>query len=239
MSLLQTALSHLGPVCREITPEKGSSIRKQRTTAVHKFADTVKAQMFVEASVLHTHHIQYRWKHENQWMQTCVICCLMLVLLSSGNQKRTHVQLSTFSCFLNTVAVYTICAAPAHIYLHGRLCWKDTTCRWDDSQLSQHIPSERALSRSFSPRPAHSKCLTGSLRKASPLLFPWQLACSAIDEISWSPTYFALKTLSRWTLAMTTQQRGLAGRSTTQLPLQTANSWEDSETPHSLLGSSS
>lgn len=40
---------------------------------------------------------------------------------------------------------------------------------------------------------AHSKCLTGSLRKASPLLFPWQLACIGIDDISWSPTYFALK----------------------------------------------
>lgn len=43
---------------------------------------------------------------------------------------------------------------------------------------------------------AHSKCLTGSLRKASPLLFPWQLACIGIDDISWSPTYIALKMLS-------------------------------------------
>lgn len=59
---------------------------------------------------------------------------------------------------------------------------------------------------SFSPSPAHSKCLTGSLRKASPLLFPWQLACIGIDDISWSPTYFALKTLSRWTSAMPSQK---------------------------------
>lgn len=48
-------------------------------------------------------------------------------------------------------------------------------------------------------QPAHSKCLTESLRKASLLRFPWQLACIGIDDISWSPTYFALKMLSQWT----------------------------------------
>lgn len=63
---------------------------------------------------------------------------------------------------------------------------------WKDGQSSRtRLPFSFTLSLSLSF--AHSKCLTQSLRKASPLLFPWQLACIGIDDISWSPTYFALR----------------------------------------------
>lgn len=68
--------------------------------------------------------------------------------------------------------------------------------RWTISCRPQHISSAPflfSLTLTLSPSHAHSKCLTGSLRKASLLLFPWQLACIGIDDISWSPTYFALK----------------------------------------------
>ncbi len=88
-----------------------------------------------------------------------------------------------------------------NLYLHWREKNTDENmdnCPWHISSILSFL-SRSPLSLSLSPSPAHSKCLTGSLRKASPLLFPWQLACIGIDDISRSPTYFALKMLSHWT----------------------------------------